>query len=382
MLYFTQHMANFFNNILKSLSKSGETSVVGIDIGSSSIKVVQLRRKNGRAVLETYGELALGPYASIEVGRATKLSPEKIVEAINDVLTEANATTTSCALSIPMRQSLVSIIRMPQMKDAQLAQMIPIEARKYIPVPISEVALDWFVIPKIDPDPEDYMGVPEGEHKMPQVEVLVVAIHNDVLQSYSTIVTNAKLDASFFEIEMFSTVRAVIEAGDNTPVLICDIGAGITKAYIVERGVIRDSHVINKGSQDITLNISQSMNVSVEFAEKLKRNFGRNTREQDEQIKEIIDLAVLPILSEVNTVMLNFQKRYNKNISKVFLIGGGALLNGIDQKAQERLAIPVFFGDPFAKVETPAFLEGVLKQTGLAFATSIGLALRKLQEMG
>lgn len=375
-------MANFFNNILKSLSKAGESSVVGIDIGSSSIKVVQLRRKNGRAVLETYGELALGPYADLEVGRATKLTPEKIVEAINDVLTEANATTTSCALSIPMRQSLVSIIRMPQMKDSQLAQMIPIEARKYIPVPISEVSLDWFVIPKIDAEPDDYLGVPEGEHKLPQVEVLVVAIHNDVLQSYSTIVTNAKLDASFFEIEMFSTVRSVIEPGDNTPVLICDMGAGITKVYIVERGVIRDSHVINRGSQDITLNISQSLSVSVEFAEKLKRNYGRNTREQDQQIKEIIDLVMLPVLSEINTVLLTFQKRYNKNVSKAFLIGGGAMLYGIDQRAQERLAIPVLYGDPFAKVETPAFLEGVLKQTGLAFATAIGLALRKLQELG
>lgn len=375
-------MANFFNNILKSLSKAGESSVVGIDIGSSSIKVVQLRRKNGRAVLETYGELALGPYAELEVGRATKLTPEKIVEAINDVLTEANATTTSCALSIPMRQSLVSIIRMPQMKDSQLAQMIPIEARKYIPVPISEVSLDWFVIPKIDAEPDDYLGVPEGEHKLPQVEVLVVAIHNDVLQSYSSIVTNAKLDASFFEIEMFSTVRSVIEPGDNTPVLICDMGAGITKVYIVERGVIRDSHVINRGSQDITLNISQSLSVSVEFAEKLKRNYGRNTREQDQQIKEIIDLVMLPVLSEINTVLLTFQKRYNKNVSKAFLIGGGAMLYGIDQRAQERLAIPVLYGDPFAKVETPAFLEGVLKQTGLAFATAIGLALRKLQELG
>ncbi|MEY2641063.1 MAG: hypothetical protein RL150_456 [Candidatus Parcubacteria bacterium] len=375
-------MANIFNNLLKSFSKAGETSVVGIDIGSSSIKVVQLRRKNGRAILETYGELALGPYAGFEPGRATKLPPEKLVEAINDVLKEANVTTTSSAISIPMRQSLVSVIRMPQMKDAQLAQMIPIEARKYIPVPISEVALDWFVIPKIDPEPEDYLGVPEGEHKMPQVEVLVVAIHNDVLQTYSSIVTNAKLDTSFFEIEMFSTVRAVIEAGDNTPVLICDFGAGVTKAYIVERGIIRDSHIISKGSQDITLNIAQSLNVSVEFAEKLKRNYGRNTREQDEQIKEIIDLVLLPVLSEINTVLLNFQKRYSKNVSKVFLVGGGSLLYGIDRRAQERLALPVLFGNPFGKVETPAFLEGVLKQAGLGFAAAIGLALRRLQELG
>lgn len=375
-------MANFLDSIFKKISSKSDPSVIGIDIGSSSIKVVQMRRKGGKAILETYGELALGPYAGIEVGRATKLEPAKISEALNDVLKEANATTKSSALSIPMRQSLVAVIRMPQMQEKQLAQMIPIEARKYIPVPITEVTLDWFVIPKVEAEPDDYEGVPEGQHKIPQIEVLVVAIHNDVLQNFGTIVSTTGIDASFFEIEMFSTVRAVIEAGDNTPVMMCDFGAGATKVYMVERGIIRDSHVINKGSQDITLAISQAMGVSIEFAEKLKRNYGRNTREQDEQIQQIIDLNISPILSEMNTVLVNFQKKYNKNVTKVYLIGGGSLLNGIEQQTQKKLSIPVFFGQPFSKLETPAFLEGILKQQGLAFATSVGLGLRKLHELG
>lgn len=375
-------MANFLDSIFKKISSKSDASVIGIDIGSSSIKVVQMRRKAGKAILETYGELALGPYAGIEVGRATKLEPDKLVTALNDVLRESNATTKSVAISIPMRQSLVAVIRMPQMQEKQLAQMIPIEARKFIPVPITEVSLDWFVIPKIDPEPDDYEGVPEGQHKMPQIEVLVVAIHNDVLQNFSTIVSSSELDASFFEIEMFSTVRAVIETGDNTPIMMCDFGAGATKVYMVERGIIRASHLINKGSQDITLAISQSIGVSIEFAERLKRNYGKNTREQDEQIKQIIDLNLSPILSEMNTVLINFQKKYNKNVTKVYLIGGGALLTGLEQQAQQKLSIPVFFGDPFGKLETPAFLEGILKQQGLAFCTAIGLGLRKLHELG
>ncbi|MBP9763190.1 MAG: type IV pilus assembly protein PilM [Candidatus Pacebacteria bacterium] len=374
-------MANFLDSVFKKFSSQKDASVIGVDIGASSIKVVQMRRKGGRAILETYGELSLGPYAGIEVGRATKLGPEKIVEALNDVLKESNATTKSVALSIPMRQSLVAVIRMPQMEEKQLAQMIPIEARKYIPVPITEVSLDWFVIPKIDPEPDDYEGVPDGQHKMPQIEVLVVAIHNDVLQDFSTIISTSQLNASFFEIEMFSTVRGVIDSGDNTPIMMCDFGAGATKVYMVERGIIRDSHVINKGSQDITLAISQSIGVSVEFAERLKRNYGKNTKEQDDQIKQIIDLNLSPILSEMNTVLVNFQKKYNKNITKVYLVGGGALLHGLEAQAQGKLSIPVFFGDPFAKLETPAFLEGILKQQGLAFCGAIGLGLRKLHEM-
>ncbi len=270
-------MANFLDSIFKKFSSQSDPSVIGIDIGSSSIKIVQMRRKSGKAILETYGEIALGPYAGIEIGRATKLEPTKIVEALNDVLKETNSTTKSVALSIPMRQSLVAVIRMPQMEEKQLAQMIPIEARKYIPVPITEVSLDWFVIPKVEAEPDDIEGVPEGQHKIPQIEVLVVAIHNDVLQNFSTIISSSELDASFFEIEMFSTVRSVIESGDNTPIMMCDFGAGATKVYMVERGIIRDSHVINKGSQDITLAISQSLGVAVEFAERLKTNYKRNT---------------------------------------------------------------------------------------------------------
>jgi type IV pilus assembly protein PilM len=374
-------MANPLNKFFNFFSKQ-DGSVLGIDIGSASIKIVQLRRKGGKAILETYGELSLGPYADTEVGRATKLPTDKTVLALSDVLKESNATTTSAAFSIPMRQSLVTIISMPQIQDRQLAQMIPIEARKYIPVPISEVTLDWFVIPKLEPLQSDYQGVPEGQHKIPQVEVLVVAIHNDILSNFSTIVAQAALEASFFEIELFSTVRSVIEAGDNTPVMIMDVGAGATKVYIVERGVIRDSHIINKGSQDITINIAKSMSVSVNFAEKLKRNYGRNAREQDQQIGEIIDLVMSPILSETNSVLLNFQRKYNKSVSKNILIGGGALLNGLNELIRAQLSLPVIYGDPFSRIETPAFLEGVLQQTGLPFATAIGLALRKLHEQG
>jgi len=134
----------FFENLF---SKKGQ-SVIGIDIGSSSIKIVQLRKKNGRAILETYGELALGPYSGVEIGRATSLPNEKLIEAIRDLMKESNVTTVSAGISIAAASSLLSFIRMPEMDPKQLATMIPIEARKYIPVPITEVALDWWILPK------------------------------------------------------------------------------------------------------------------------------------------------------------------------------------------------------------------------------------------
>jgi len=374
-------MANFLDNIFKSFSQKPKNSVLGVDVGSASIKIVQLRKEKGRVILETYGEISLGPYAETEIGRATKLSPEKIAEALTDLMKEAGASTVDSAMSIPMRFSMVSIVRLPQMSEKQIGQMVPIEARKYIPVPIQEVSLDWFVIPKIDGD-EDMMIKDVDGKNVPMIEVLTVAIHNDVLNNFSSVVTQAQLATSFFEVEMFSTIRAIIDSSDsNTPVIIFDMGASATKLYIVERGVVRESHIINKASQDITLNISKALNVNVEYAEKLKRNFGKNNSEQDQKIREIIDLTLSSIFSQANATILNYGRRYNKVVSKMFLVGGGCLLNGMVEKANEKIGIKVEVGDPFSRTQAPAFLQDVLKQTGLAFSTALGLALRKLQEM-
>ncbi|HMP67279.1 MAG TPA: type IV pilus assembly protein PilM [Candidatus Paceibacterota bacterium] len=360
----------FFN----SFSKKTDDSAIGVDIGSSSIKIVEIKKKHDRAVLHTYGEIALGPYAGTEIGRATKLTNDKLIEALKDVLTESKVTTKVSAVSIPMRSSMVSIFSMPMMGDKQLAQMIPIEARKYIPVPIGEVSLDWFVVPNDSDDSAD-----KKTRKI--VEVMVVAIHNDVLADYSTIVSGSQLQTSFFEIEMFSTIRAVVDSTDNAPVMIIDIGASATKIYIAERGVIRDSHTINRGSQEITLNIAQTLGVNVDFAEKLKRNYGSNDEKQDRVLKGAIDWIFDPIFLEAKDVLLTFQKKNNKIVSKVILAGGGSLLNGLSKKAQDKIQIESTSGDPFSKLEVPAFLVDILRQNGAGFTSAIGIALRKLQEM-
>lgn len=381
MVYYRHiFMATFLDSFLKNFSKSKSPSVIGIDIGSASIKVVQLKRQKGRAVLETYGEIALGPYANTQIGRSTKLPAAKIAEALTDVMREASITTVDSAISIPMRSSMVSIIRLPKMADKQMGQMVPIEARKYIPVPISEVSLDWFVIPKLESE-DDQMEEVDGK-QVATTDVLVVAIHNDVLNDFSAVVAGAKLNTSFFEIEMFSTIRSAIEPEDaSTSVLVFDMGAAATKTYVVERGIIKESHSISKGSQDITLNISNAMNIPIEHAEKLKRNFGNNTPEQDKKIAELVDLTLAPIFSQTNAAIVNYGRKYNRVVSKMILVGGGCLLNGFAEKAGERIGIPVTVAQPFLRTEAPAFLKDILKQTGLAFATAVGLALRKLQEI-
>ena len=119
-------MVNFLSKFIGSKS----TSVIGIDIGSSAIKVVQLKKKGGKAVLETYGALALGPYAQKEIGQSTNLPTAKIVEALLDIMRESKVTTKRGGMALPFRSSLMSIIQMPDVPDKELAQMMPIGAAK------------------------------------------------------------------------------------------------------------------------------------------------------------------------------------------------------------------------------------------------------------
>jgi type IV pilus assembly protein PilM len=155
--------------------------------------------------------------------------------------------------------------------------------------------------------------------------------------------------------------------------------------YIVEYGIVRISHVINRGGQDITIALSKSLGISVAKAEELKRQVGLlgETMEGDnKRISETALLAMEYIFAEAKRAILSYEKKYARNLSKVVLTGGGALLQGALPFAQKRLEVDVVLGDPFDKLQAPAFLEDVLKAVGPDFTVAVGLAIRKLQEQG
>jgi len=361
------------SGIFASNKKSDEA--LGIDIGSSSIKVVQLKKKGGKAILETYGVLALGPYGSTDIGAVTNLGPEEVAKALMDVIKESNVTTKFASISIPSLSSLIFTITLPsKISEKDLPKVIPTEARKYIPVPISEVTLDWFVIPE---EAESF----ESEDKTKDIvqskmEVLVVAIHNDTLSRYQEILKKTDLQSDSFEMEIFSNIRSSF-GHDLAPVLLIDFGASKTKVSIVESGVVRVFHVVNRGSQDITRNISQSLSIPFGEAEKLKRSVGLDSR-IDPKVCDISKLSIDYIFSDINSVVLAFEKKYNKNISKVVMVGGGSLLNGLLERAKESFRVEVVYSNPFLKTEAPAFLAPVLETSGPEFAVAVGLALRQL----
>lgn len=349
-----------------------ESSVVGIDIGSSSLKVVQLKRVGGTAVLETYGELALGPYAGAEVGQATNLPASTISETMNDLLREANVTTRSAGISIPFSRSLLTLVELPRRADAQEQKtVIELEARKYIPVPVSEVQLDWFILPDV---------IPEGGSLPDKIRVLLVAVHNDELSLLENVVKSAQLDASFYEIEIFSTIRSVVDEPVK-PVLVIDIGASATKVYVVESGVVALSHNIPEGGQDVTRTIAHAHGLTVTKAESLKKEHGFSKKENTGYSIKTIELVFSRIFEETKRVLTQFETAHNKTISGIVLTGGGGVTKELATYAQSFFAISVTIADPFGKTQAPAFMRPVLSEIGPEFAVAVGLALRKIQEL-
>jgi len=215
---------------------------------------------------------------------------------------------------------------------------------------------------------------------MEKAEVLIVALHNETINNYKEIVKRTNLDTNFFEIEIFSTMRSVLDDEVN-PVLIVDMGASTTKLYMVEKGILRSSHMIGRGSHKITDELSKSLGISMTDAEYLKREKGLQGVIEGIEVKNVMILTLNYIFSEANQFVVAYQKKYNKNVNRVILVGGGSALKGIVDVAKGIFQTEVVAGDPFRKVVAPAFLEKILKDTGPEFTVSLGIALRRLQEL-
>ena len=372
MVYNTAYMEFSLGGLLKNFKSAlnPKKSVLGLDIGSSFIKLVQLRKEQERAILETYGEIALGPYAKMKIGQNIKLPPDMIAQAVKDLMKESNSKIGITRVSIPLKSSFVKIMTLPFSREKNVsADVVIMEARRHIPIPVSEVVLDWWIIPENENDLEK-----SGEK---ETEVLLVAIHNDVIREYKEIISKAGLTATSFEIESFSLVRSGISRGSST-IAVMDIGSAAVKMAIVDYGVMKSSVLINKGSQDLTLALSQSLGVDFAKAEEMKRGIGLSDLPEHQDIVAVMEPILDYIFHEAAVFLKDFQNKYGRSASKVIFSGGGSLLKGLAVYGVKKLTIEVEYANHFGKTEHPAFLSGVLKGVGPDFSVAAGLALGEL----
>lgn len=352
---------------------------VGIDIGSSSIKVVQLKKEGGVAVLDTYGALALGQYSEGGViGQVVSLDSQTLSKALTDVLSETHITSKNVVLGLPSVSCIIFILQLPaEIEEKDFPVVIPNEAKKFIPVSMADVSLDWYVIPRREDSGSESQALSEsgGEARM---SILVVATLNETLVKYTEIMQKSGLPMDALEIEVFSHIRSVLTR-ELFPVMIVDIGASKTKLSIVEHGIVETFRLVNKGSQDMTLAIAHSLEISFDKAESIKKDYGLVPNTEHPHLEETLKIHLSDIFQETNSTILAYEKRYNKNVGKIIFTGGGALTKGLLEYAKQNFSAELSLADPFSKVEAPVFLQGVLKTTGPEFSVALGLAMKQLQ---
>lgn len=366
-------LKNILTKIKGKLEKKNE-SVVGIDLGSSSIKAVQLRKEKEKAILENYGELSLSHYGNVSIGQAVRLTDEKIVEAISDLKKEAKITAEKAVISIPLKYSFVTTINLPLMSEAEIEKAIPFEIKRYVPAPLSEIIFDWQILSS----PEtNILDNDMNSEKVRSANVLVVAIYKDFVEKYKNIIKASGFEVGGFEIEVFSMARSVLFK-ESKPILLIDFGTSKTKMAVMKNGILYGAYDFDKGFQDLTLSLSRSLGVDFSRAENMKKEIGFSNRPEHQEIKTTLEPILNYIFSEAGRLISEYRRKENESINRVYLCGGGALLHGITDFAINKLGVEVIIGNSFVKVEFPAFLEEVLQNISPVFVNAVGLALRNI----
>lgn len=357
----------FSLSALTSLLRSDtgvSSGVLGIDIGTSTIKVVQLKEAKGVPTLEKYGEIQLGSYEGVDLGMGTHLSTQKIIEALVDILKEAEVTSRDAHFAIPYSSCFITPVSVPTTDQEQIGAMVPIEARKFIPVPLTKVTLSWFPL---------FAHVEEQK-----TDVLVTAISNEVLTRYNLIIASAGLRPISNEIEVFSAMRSVLSPEDDVVVVI-DLGTSSTRMSIMKRGIVTKTHSVILSGADLTKALADKLKIGFEEAEAMKREFGMTQGAEDGRVRKILIQGLERGIRELNTVISRYEKEDASTVKKIFITGGGASLSGLQTYFHDTFSKPVFFAEPFSKVAYPAFLEDTLKEIGPTFSVAIGIALRAFE---
>jgi type IV pilus assembly protein PilM len=355
---------SFFSN-LSPKTTTAPKHVVGIDFGSSSVKVVELLQQEEIITLKTYGELQLGPYAGQDLGSVTRLELPQKIEAMVDVLRESKVTAQAGVMTLQLSTCFVTVFSVNAKEGEDIGPRVSVEARKYIPVPMADVTLDWSELPQL------------GEASASVREVLVVAVQNEAHTEAKNLLNAIKMSSQPTEIEIFSSLRA-ISTRDTPSVAVLDLGAQTSKLYISHDGVVRKIHRVFTGGSQATEKIAKVLEIPFEEAENRKRNYTESDENAIEIKKAVVSTFERP-LQEFNRVLKQYELRSGEPVSRVVITGGSASFVDMQTYVNYMLERTVERANPFNKVAYPAFMEDMLEDIAPTFSAALGAALRSFE---
>ena len=353
---------------LFGLFTSSSKKILGVDIGTTSIKAVELSKKgkmpylSNYALLEHFGHF-LRPNDVIQAN-SLKMSEKSVVNLLKLLLKKANFSTKQAMASVPSFASYTTLVEMPSMTEEETQKAMSFQIQQSIPLPLSEVSVDWIKV-----------GQRQDDQGFDKQFILIVAIANDTITQYKSIFKQAGLTLKALEVEHLAYTRAVVGA-DKTPTLILDIGARSSNITIVDQGFVKENNQIDYAGDSLTSSIVKGLGISYQRADELKRQRGILGGAGDFELSTLQMPFLDVILQETEKTKAHFEGQSGVSLQRVLLVGGGAALPGITEYVEGKIGLPTVQGNGLLYVESPSSVDVVAGELQTRFATSLGLAIK------
>ena len=337
-------------------------SFLGIDIGTTSIKLVELSKEKGIPTLLTYG-YAERAISDIIKGDAKEIL-SKVAALLKKLYTESGIISYQAITALPNFSVFNSVITLPMMNKKELDSAVRWEAKKFVPMPIEDVVLDWRIIDTISVD-----------KRRKNYRILLTAAAKNLVRRYVEIFKQADLQLLSLETESFALSRSLIGKSQATTMII-DTSAVTTDIIIIEKGVPALNRSIDVGGITISRAIANSLNIDFRRAEQFKRDIGMGG---SSKIPRVIEGILKPVIDEMHYSLKLYQDQLGKRVEQVILSGGSSYLPNLGEYFSKILNIRVVVGNPWARIAYPEDLKPALDEVAPRFAVAVGLALREIK---
>jgi len=337
---------------------------IALDIGSTLIKLVQLKGSGKGYSLIKFGMIPLPPEVIVE---GAVMDANRVSEAIKELLTAQKIKTKEVVLSVSGSSVIIKRVSIADMTEEELAESIKWEAEQYIPFSIDDVNVDF---QKLGP------GAAEG-----QADVLLVAVKKDKINDYVNLVKDAGLEPVVVDVDAFALANMYEmnyeKEGGITALL--NIGASVMNINVLKDGVSIFTRDITVGGNRYVEALQRDAGLSYEDAEKVKR--GESVDGGDpEQLKGIVSTVTEDIVGEIQRSFDFFRSTTGSEaVTRVLICGGCAKIPDFSRTLSERLEIPVDVINPFknVKVDPKHFDAGFVSESAPLAAVAVGLAMRR-----
>jgi type IV pilus assembly protein PilM len=345
-------------------------NLVGVDIGTSAVKVLQVRESRRGVHLMKYGIEPLPPQSIVD---GNVMNPDAVKDSLGKVFKDLKISQSDVALSISGHSVIIKKLNLPLMKQEELEEQIQWEAEQHIPFDISEVEVDYNILAE--------------NADVGQMDVLLVAAKKDEIQDLVDVVRQTKLRPLVVDIDAFAIQNTYeLSYGYNTGevVALLNVGASVTNVNILNGAVSQFTRDITNGGASITEEIQKQLQVSFEEAEAYKAGGGVNSAEVvPQEVDGIISNVVDSLASEIQRSLDFFMATTSQGeVSQIYLTGGTSKISYLKAAIEKRSRIPVTQFDPFRRVlfDERRFSPDILREQAPQATVCLGLALRKQKE--